>query len=474
MNIFYNENTKEFHLTNDKISYIFKILQNNQLGQLYFGKKIKHQPSFEHLFSLRSCILAPATFRGNLDFSLEIIKQEYPAYGTGDYRDPAYKIEQTNGSTITNFVYKSHKIYSGKNKLENLPAVYGNENEVMTLEVSLFDELINCEIILSYSIFKNYAVIARNTKFLNRGENKLKLQRAMSLSVDLYDSEFEMLQLNGAWSRERHLHTRKLEKGIQSIGSLRGASSANSNPFLALKRQGTTEKSGEIYGFSLVYSGNFLAQAEVDAFDVTRVMLGIHPEEFTWVLEKEETFQTPEALVVYSDEGINGMSHEFHDLFNNNLIRGVWKKKGRPILVNNWEATYFDFTEEKILDLAKKAKEIGIELFVLDDGWFGERDNDSTSLGDWTENLKKLPNGIPGLCKKINDLGLKFGLWFEPEMVNEVSNLYEKYSEWVIHTPNRNKSYGRNQYVLNFSNPEVVEYIFEKMDDILKNQILNI
>lgn len=469
MNIIFNEKTKEFHLYNDKISYIFNILDNQQLGQLYFGKKIKHRESFEHMLQLRGCILAPCTFRNNLDFSLEIIKQEYPAYGTGDYREPAYKITQENGSRITNFKYLSHIIYNGKKKLESLPATYGTEDEVMTLEVTLYDEIINCEMILSYSIFENHPVITRNIKFINKGKQILELDRAMSLSLDLYDYDFEMLQLNGAWSRERHLNRRSLEKGIQSIGSLRGASSAMNNPFIGLVRSETTETLGEAYGFTLIYSGNFLGQVEVDSYDVSRVLLGIHPEEFSWVLEEKESFQTPEGVMVYSENGINGMSQAFHSLFNNNLVRGIWKNSTRPVLINNWEATYFDFNEEKIEVLAKKAKEVGIDLFVLDDGWFGKRDNDSTSLGDWDEDLRKLPNGISGICKKINDLGLKFGLWFEPEMVNEVSELYEKHPEWTISTPNREKSYGRNQYVLDFSNPEVVDYIFMKMDRILSS-----
>ncbi len=469
MNIIFNEKTKEFHLYNDYISYIFTILENNQLGQLYFGKRIIHKDSFEYMLEIRSCSLTCCTFKNNLHFSLETIKQEYPAYGTGDFRDPAYKITQENGSSITNFEYVSHNIYKGKKKLENLPATYANEDDVMTLDITLSDKLINAEIVLSYSIFKNIPIITRNVKFINNGNDTLKLDRAMSLSLDLPDYDFEMIQLNGAWSRERHIHKRKLEKGIQSIGSLRGASSASSNPFIALKRENTNENNGECYGFSIIYSGNFLAQIEVDSYDTSRVLLGIHPEEFSWKLEGKESFQTPEAIMVYSYNGTNDMSQSFHNLFNNHLVRGIWKNNKRPILINNWEATYFDFTEEKIETLAKKAKELGIELFVLDDGWFGERDDDYRSLGDWDVYEKKLPNGISGLSKKINEIGLKFGLWFEPEMVNEISKLYESHPEWTIATPNRNKSHGRNQYVLDFSNNEVVDYIFNKMDAILSS-----
>ncbi len=450
-----------FHLSNEKISYIFKIMRNNQLGQLYFGKKIRHKDDFDHLLVERGVILAPCTFEGDLDFSLEVLKQEYPSYGTGDFRDPAYQLTMDNGSRITNFEYKSHEIIKGKNKLKGLPQTYGDNVE--TLEITMFDALINVEMVLKYHLFEGFSGVVRSAEFRNNSSQSVSINRAMSLSLDLYDDNYEMITLDGAWSRERHVSTRKLEKGVQSVSSARGASSAMHNPFMALKRPNATENSGEVLGLTLIYSGNFLAQAEVDAYDVTRMMIGINPFEFEWVLGENEIFQTPEAVLVYSDTGINGMSQNFHDLFRNNLIRGKYKDKTRPILINNWEATYFDFNEESILGIASKAKDLGIELFVLDDGWFGKRDNDQTSLGDWSVYLEKLPNGVDGLAKKINDLGLKFGLWFEPEMVNEISELYKTHPDFVIKTPNRKMSYGRNQYVLDFSRPEVVDYIFEKM-----------
>ncbi len=450
-----------FHISNDKISYIFRVMRNKQLGQLYYGKKIRHKENFDHLLVERGVILAPCTFEGDLDFSLEVLKQEYPAYGTGDYRDPAYQLTSENGSRITNFEYKNHEIIKGKKTLSGLPQTYGDNVE--TLEVVMYDEVIQVEMILKYHIFDDFSGIVRSVEFKNLAENKVKINRAMSLSLDLNDYNYEMMTLDGAWSRERHISTRKLERGVQSIASSRGASSAMHNPFMALKRPNTTENSGEVYGLTLIYSGNFLAQAEVDAFDVTRAMIGINPFEFEWSLGKGESFQSPEAVMVYSDQGLNGMSQNFHELFRNNLVRGKYKNKTRPILINNWEATYFNFTEESILEIATKAKELGIELFVLDDGWFGKRDNDTTSLGDWTVYLEKLPNGVEGLAKKINDLGMEFGLWFEPEMVNEISELYKTHPDYVIKTPNRKMSYGRNQFVLDFSRPEVVEYIFDKM-----------
>lgn len=465
--IVYNEKQKYFNLSNKYISYIMNIMDNGQIGHLYYGNKISENISVSHMFRQRGCILAPCTYRNNLDFSLELMRQEYPAYGTGDYREPAYQLRMKDGSRITNFIYKTHKIYSGKKKLEGLPATFGDEKDVTTLDIILEDSLINCQVILSYSIFEDLPVIVRSANFINMGDNDLYLERALSMSIDFFDSEYDMVQLDGAWSRERHVHIRKLEKGKQSISSSRGASSASHNPFFALKRKNTTETTGEIYGFTLIYSGNFIAQSEVDDYDVTRAMIGINPFEFEWKLKKNESFQTPEAVIVYSNSGMNGMSQTFHSLFKNHLIRSKWANKVRPILINNWEATYFDFTEESILKIAEKAKSLGIELFVLDDGWFGERNNDSTSLGDWDVNYKKLPNGIDGLATKINDLDMMFGLWFEPEMVNEISSLYEKHPEWAVSVPNRNMTYGRNQFVLDFSNDEVVEYIYNKMADIL-------
>ncbi len=450
-----------FHIANDQVSYVMKIMRNQQLGQLYFGKCIRHRESFDHLLVERGVILAPCAFEGDLDFSLEVLKQEYPAYGTGDYRDPAYQLTIDNGSRITDFTYRSHKIYKGKDPLQGLPHTHGTGIE--TLEIHLFDEVIQVEMILKYHIFESVAGIVRSVEFNNKSDKIVKINRAMSMSLDLPDAEYEMVTLDGAWSRERHISTRKLAKGVQSVSSSRGASSAMHNPFFALKRESASETSGEVYGFTMIYSGNFLAQAEVDAYDVTRVIIGINPFEFEWTLDPNTTFQTPEAVIVYSKDGLNGMSQNFHNLFRNHLMRGDYKNKPRPILINNWEATYFDFTEESILKIAGKAKELGIELFVLDDGWFGSRDNDTTSLGDWSVYLEKLPNGIAGLAKKVNDLGLDFGLWFEPEMVNEISELYKTHPDYVIKTPNRKLSYGRNQFVLDFSRSEVVDYIFEKM-----------
>ncbi|MBU3160277.1 alpha-galactosidase [Clostridium frigoris] len=468
MSIIFNEKTKEFHLYNKEISYIFNIMPNSQLGHLYFGKNVKHRDSFEHLFQVEARALTACVFEGDLTFSLEHVKQEYPSYGTTDFREPAFEILQGNGSRITDFKYKSNHIFKGKKKLKGLPATYvENYDEATTLEITLFDDLINAELILSYTIFENYPIITRSARYKNYGNDEIYLTGCMSLSLDLPSDEYEMVQLSGAWSRERYITERKLKPGIQSIYSARGASSANHNPFIALKSLNADEFQGEVYGFSLVYSGNFKAQVEVDAYSVARVTIGINPFGFQWKLDKEEEFQTPEAVLVYSNKGLNYMSQSYHELYRTRLARGQWRDKVRPILVNNWEATYFDFNEDKILNIAKTGKQLGMELFVLDDGWFGKRNDDTTSLGDWVVDKNKLPNGISNLASEIEKMGLKFGLWFEPEMVSKVSELYKNHPDWIISTPNRRVSHGRNQLVLDFSRTDVVDYIYNKMSEIL-------
>jgi alpha-galactosidase len=467
--IYFNKLSKEFHLHTEKTSYIFTILKNNQLGQLYYGKKITHRSSFAHLFTIGPRATMPNVYEGDYSFSLEIIKQEYPSYGTTDFREPAFQILQNNGSRITNFEYCHHQIYQGKPTLEGLPATYvENVDEATTLEISLYDKEIDVEIILSYSVMEHLNAITRTSKFINHGSESVNLKRAMSASVDLVDSDFTLLHLSGAWGRERYVKERTLQPGVQSISSTRGTSSSQHNPFIALKRPSTTEDHGEVYGFSFVYSGNFLAQVEVDHFDVSRVLMGINPFDFNWLLESGEDFQTPEVVMVYSEEGLNGMSQTYHRLYRTRLAKGKWRDLERPILINNWEGTYFNFNEEKILAMAKESKQLGVELFVLDDGWFGQRDDDRTSLGDWFVHEKKLPNGIVGLSKKVNDLGMKFGLWFEPEMVSKVSQLYEAHPDWIIHVPNRCQSQSRNQFVLDYSRKEVVNAIYGMMATVLR------
>ncbi|MFO8069860.1 MAG: alpha-galactosidase [Alkalibacterium sp.] len=466
--IYVNEDKLEFHLTNQEVSYIFRVFEKSkQPEHLYFGKSIQNRPSFDFLIERepRSSINLNEK---DYTSSLEHTKQEYPGFGTTDFRYPAFELEYPEGDRISNFAYDSYVIHEGKPKLEGLPATYTDSaGEAQTLEVILRDAHSNLLISLFYSIFETRSLITRSVKFHNEGKEIVKLNHAMSMSIDFPDDDFDMIHLNGAWARENHVERQPLFKGVQSISSARGASSHMHNPFFALVRPETTERQGDVYGFSLVYSGNHLGQVEVDTYNVTRATMGINPYQFQWKLKPDEAFQTPEVVMVYSATGINGMSQTYHDLYRNRLAREPWKNQTRPILINNWEATYFDFTEDKIMEIAEKAKEAGVELFVLDDGWFGERNDDSSSLGNWTENKVKLPDGIAGLSDKIHKLGLKFGLWFEPEMINKDTPLYQEHPEWVIRMPAKPISYGRNQFVLDFSNPEVVDALFNQMDAIL-------
>ena len=468
MPIIYNEKTREFHLYNQEISYIIKILDNDQPGQLYYGKRLTHREDFGHLFEYAMRDMSPYAFEGNSTFSLENIKQEYPTFGCGDMRFPAYEIERENGSHVVEFVYKEHKIYNGKPKLEGLPATYvESDDEAQTLELVLEDASIGTKIILLYTIYEAFPVITRSVRFECDSDEKITLLSAMSACVDLPDKDYEMIDLAGVWARERHVRRHKLDYGIQSIYSMRGCSSYQFNPFLALARENADEFQGQVYGFSLVYSGNFLAQTEVDNYDTARVLMGIHPNGFKWTLGKGESFQTPEMVMVYSEAGLNGMSQAFHKLYRTRLVRGTWRDKVRPILINSWEAFYFDFDAPKLLGLADAAADLGMELFVLDDGWFGKRNDGTSSLGDWYPNEEKLKGTLKELAEKINAKGLKFGLWIEPEMTNKDSDLYRAHPDWLLAEQGKRICHSRNQYVLDFSKKEVREYIGDMLENLL-------
>ena len=471
MTIQFDNLHKQFHLCNDSVSYIFKVLRNGHLGQLYFGRRLPLDRDYGYLQDLvHYRPMSAQAYEGEYTFSLEQIKQEYPSYGTTDFREGAVEVAQQDGSRLSDFCYVSHEIVAGKPALSGLPATYAEQpEEAETLLITLQDARTGVELVLSYTIFAEEAAIARSAWFRNNGSQVVRLNRAMSLSLDMPDADFDMVQFSGWWSRERHKLVSHLRPGIQSIGSLRGQSSHTHNPFLILKRPNADENQGEAIGFSMVYSGNFLAQVEVDTFNTARIMLGIHPQGFSWQLKPGEAFQTPEAVMVYSCQGMNGMSQTFHSLYRSRLARGAWRDRVCPILINNWEATYFDFDEDKLVRIASKAKEAGVELFVLDDGWFSTRRDDYHGLGDWWPTEGLLPNGIKGLAERINGMGMKFGLWVELEMVNKDTELYRQHPDWIIHVEGRKSSHGRNQYVLDFSRPEVVDYIHDAIYKVLKD-----
>ncbi len=469
MSILYHENSKTFHLYNDRISYIMTVMRNGQLGQLYYGKRIRDREDFSHFLETCERPMSSCIYDDGKSFSLEHIRQEYPSFGTTDYRQGAVEVRQENGSSISEFIYQGYRIEEGKPALAALPATYTEKaEEAQTLFVTLADSVTGVRVELLYTIFAEGGVLARSARFYNEGEQTIRLGRAMSLCLDLPDRDYIWQQLSGCWARERHIYSRNLEPGITSIGSMRGNSSHEQNPFLVLKRPFADERQGEVIGISLIYSGNFRMQAEVDAHDTLRILAGIEPDAFEWKLECGESFQTPEAVMVYTDRGLNHMSQTFHKLYQKRLARGYWRDRVRPILNNNWEATYFDFTEDRLIEIASKAKECGVELFVLDDGWFGGRNGEKAGLGDWKPNPERLPNGIKGLADRVEGLGMQFGLWFEPEMVNKDSDLYRQHPDWILSTPQRRQSHGRFQYVLDFSRREVVDAIYEQMAAILR------
>ena len=467
--IVYNQDNNTFILNSNNTSYMLKILDSGHLAHLYWGRRLR-STNLDYVIRSRNWGSFLANTDNKENFMLESIPQEYPGYGATDLRSPALQLQFSDGTSATDFRYVSHKIYEGKNKLENLPATYTeNNDEATTLEIVLKDTLKPVEIVLTYSVFKDFDAITRNVKVRNVGYEDVKILRVLSANVDFNDDDFDMIQLSGSWARERHFIRQPLRSGSQSIESRRGASSHAQNPFIALARKDTTEIKGDIYGFSFVYSGNFLANVEVDMFYNSRVQIGINPFDFSWLLKENEEFQSPESVLVYSPNGMTGMSHIYHNLYGKRLARGEHRDKIRPILINNWEATYFDFNETSIKNIAKEASNLGMELFVLDDGWFGKRNNDDCSLGDWFVNEEKIKGGLGKLSKEINDMGLQFGLWFEPEMVCPVSELYEKHPDWCIHIPGRIRSEARMQLILDLSRDDVCDYIIETLSKVLSS-----
>ncbi|HTG41585.1 MAG TPA: alpha-galactosidase [Methylomirabilota bacterium] len=460
MPIDWDAETHEFHLRSEQLSYLVCLLENGALGQLHVGAPLTTGRSYRHL--------APGEFRGFDNRLDEPVALEYPTEGIGDYRVPAIAVELANGSSALSLAFVRHRIIAGKPPIPGLPSTYvESDSEADTLEVTLVDPTAGVEVDLRYSVFADRPVIARSAVIRNIGAGPIELRCAMSASLDLPDADWDLIQLSGTWARERAIVERRLAPGRVAIGSLRGASGHEHNPFLALKRPSTTEDCGEVIGLSLVYSGNFLAEAEVDPYGTARVRLGINPEGFSWHLEPGAVFATPEVVLGWSTEGLGGLSDAYHGLYRERLARGTWRDRPRPVLLNSWEGAYFDFDEERLVAMASSARELGVELFVLDDGWFGSRDDDTTSLGDWFVDLRKLPNGLDGLARRIDNLDMGFGLWIEPEMVSEQSRLFAEHADWAIGIPGRHRTASRNQYVLDMSRPEIVDYLFAELSKVL-------
>lgn len=470
MPIIFDANSKTFRLDAKGSSYAFCVNQYGYLQHLYYGAHISDTALEELTYIPGHAGLypVPAERTGGY-FSVGLAGMEYPCYGRGDWRGTALSLRRTDtGTQDADIRYVSHKIYAGKPALVGQPATYASEDEADTLEVLCRDEVSGAEVTLFYTVFRDLAVITRRAVIRNAGACRLELERALSLCVDLQDvSDLDVIRLWGDWAKERTVERTPLSHGTQSIGTLGGASSCLYNPFLALCSHDANESAGDAYGFNLVYTGNFLASAELDSSCNGRVLMGIHPDNFRWQLEVGERFETPEAVMVYSDTGLGGMSRTFHRLYSEHLIRGKWKTERRPILINNWEATYFHFDEEKVFAIAEEASKLGIEMLVLDDGWFGKREDDSSGLGDWYVNENKLHGGLKKLVDRIHGLGMKFGIWFEPEMISPDSDLFRAHPDWALQIPGRSLSLGRNQCVLDMSRTDVQDYLFERISDVL-------
>lgn len=467
INIFYNEKDKAFKLRANNTDYMMKVCEEGYLAHIYYGNKVPDE-DLTYLLRLDESPFTPATNDRDRASFMDTLPFEYPCFGIGDYRESAFKIMDANGMSTCDLRYVSHKMYEGKPKLEGLPATFATEESgCSTLEITMYDKYADIEVVLIYTAFNKLDVITRSAVITNKGEKPFKITRALSACVDFDTDKMDMITLNGSWARERAVERCRLHHAKQLVDSCKGESSHQNNPFVALCDNNADEDKGEVFGFNFVYSGNFYAQAEVTQHKKTRFLMGINPLDFEWLLEKGESFTCPEVVMVHSDEGIGKMSRTFHDLYRNNLIRGEYKDKRRPILINNWEATYFNFDTEKLIDIAKEASKLGIEMLVMDDGWFGHRDSDNSSLGDWFVYEKKLKGGLKYLVDEVNKLGMKFGIWFEPEMISPDSELYKAHPDWAIQIKGRPLTLCREQYVLDYSRKEVRDYVYGMMRKIL-------
>lgn len=471
-----SEKTERFLISTAHSSYVMGVTKERFLTHLYYGKKIRDVGA-EHLFSyVMGRGFAEATYEKHPDQGnyLNTLRQEYPVSGMGDFHETCLELRQNQAKVTLDLRYDHYEIRQDKAPLEGMPSAFGEGVE--TLIITLKDSVVPVTVELYYSVFADSDVICRHARILNETGKALYLEKALSanLYAEHVDGGYDMISLAGCWGREHIIERRKVGHGNMTTESYRGKSDHDGCPFFALTASGMPRQSGKTYGMQLVYSGDYLGKVERDCGDQIRGSLGIHPQEFTWKLEAGDFFETPEALLVYSEEGLQGMSLSFHDFLRQHIIRSPWQFKERPILINNWEATYFNFNEEKLLDIAKDAKAAGLDMLVCDDGWFGHhRDDPSGSLGDWFVDPKKFPEGFASYADKVHAMGLKVGLWFEPEMICELSDLYEAHPDWALCWPGREPVRCRNQWILDYSNPEVIENIYQQIATMVKTAKLD-
>lgn len=471
MAITYFEKEKLFRLDTKTSSYVIGIYREGFLLGLYYGSKIPDLPQEEDMFRDSFSSFSPCNaVLGEGIFSPDVSPLEYAGFGVGDFRKTAVAIRNAYGNDTTDFRYVSHTVVSGKPGLEGLPSTYSErDGDVSTLIIVTQDPATGLRALLQYSVFEDEGVMTRSVKIENPTDDAAVIEKAASASIQLPHMDFDMIHLYGRWNAERNFVRRPLAHGQQSISSTRGSSSHYHNPFAAFLRQGGGEDHGEAYGVNLVYSGSFDLTVDCDYYETTRINVGINPDGFSWHLSPGESFQTPEAVMVYTNEGLGEMSRIFSRFYRRHLIRGSWKNKRRPLLINSWEGTFFDIDSDKLAAFARRAREMGVELLVMDDGWFGKRNDDHSSLGDWYVNEEKFPGGLAPLVKRVNDAGLSFGIWFEPEMISPDSDLFRAHPDYALGVPGRDRSPARHQYVLDMSRKDVRDAVFEQMKAILSS-----
>ena len=464
--IIFDNKTKIFRIDTHNTSYVIGLADDKYVGHVYYGKRLA-TTDLAYLLRIDEPPFVPSeNLREKVSF-LDTYPMEYSFGGTGDFRESCITVTTEDGQQGLDLIYAGHRIYQGKEPLRGLPATWGTDSE--TLEITLEDEPTGLQVLLSYSVFEDSDALVRSVKIRNGGSKAVSIDGVLSACLDMDNEDFDVLSLHGSWARERHMERVPLGYGSYVTESMRGESSHQDHPFLALLSKNCTQTDGEVYAMHFIYSGNFLAKAQRCQHDTVRMVMGIHPGNFCWRLEPREFFQAPEVVCVYSDEGLGKMTRTFHDLYRRHLIRSKYLHQTRPVLVNSWEAAYFDFDTEQLLSLARQSAELGIEMFVMDDGWFGQRNSDEGSLGDWIVNEEKLKGGLKYLVDEVHALGMKFGIWFEPEMISPDSKLYRKHPDWALQLKDRHGSLCRAQYVLDLSCPEVVDYVYESVAAILRS-----
>ncbi len=459
----YVEEQKLFHLSTPNTSYVCALADGKWLGHLYYGSKILGTKGMEAMFRLNEFPFSPAVNERDKVRFMQRFPFEYGFQGTGDYRESCIGVLNQYGQNGVELIYRSYEIIPGKVVPKDLPHTRGCEECCDTLDIILADDVHGLEVHLLYTVYRDMDVIVKSVRVVNKGESACTLTRVLSGQLNLEEDALDVLTLHGAWGREREISRQKLECGAVTVESLRGISSAETSPFLAVLSSDATQDHGKVYGMSLVYSGNFFAKAQLDSYEHLRAVMGIHPVNFSWKLVPGDEFQTPECVLVYSDEGLGRMTRIYHDFYRQHLIEKRWLTVDRPILVNNWEATMMNFDTEVLLEFAREAQKCGIDMLVMDDGWFGCRNDDTSSLGDWFVNEDKLKGGLKYLVDEVNKLGLKFGMWFEPEMVCEDSELFRAHPDWRFSLKDRKPGAQRDQYVLDITRQEVWDGVYSQL-----------